>query len=535
MGNTPVPDSGSELSVDVRSSTCPGDTSTCHNDDTEPKSSPTPSSVYAETSGENSDTGPDSDFELASSLDSSDIEVGAVECARAVVIVGQARLIQIPPRSTNNEHATGSTGGDPKPQSAEATKAAGVTHPSQARLVKMQPCDNLRGRRSISAGSAPSRPPPASATSPELRQPLPTTPQGSLQVRNARPNSGGSCGELRNYHKQRQMDEARRYEMNVNRMYSSPKQPTKSESSPPLYNVPMSDDSGSTHDGSVSYEYEQTVRRMGGMSPMAEKWLQDLPAPPTPPSPALLGSSRKPRSPAVPTRPLANSGTFSSASSVGSTPGSSLRLLHSNSSASPSPSRARVSPRRSRLSPSQSGQNLRSHPPPSLHRVASNNLTASPAHRLSLVPESAENEEEADTNLENDPLWAPARQVVEARQADVRDRILEQVKLFEKDEAKAKVMAEFILNQDDAEVDACAYGEKSVEAVKKKVLNLQLVFQVLNHKEVGPCLEDTGLMIQTRFKRKVRAVMQRMKAEAEADKAKDKGKGKATARRRGHA
>lgn len=168
------------------------------------------------------------------------------------------------------------------------------------------------------------------------------------------------------------------------------------------------------------------------------------------------------------------------------------------------------------------------YPPASLPRSGgSSNLTISEPHRLSIVPELAE-EEMADTsNPNNNTPWARAVAAVLARNADARPRILAQVRLFVQDETEAQQITKTILSRRDEIVDECAYGEGSVNAVKRQVENLKIGYTILKGDLFEAEDEDIDNMLRGRLRRKVAALAEKLKAEDdEAEAAKDQGKGK---------
>ncbi|OTA69574.1 hypothetical protein K449DRAFT_396890 [Hypoxylon sp. EC38] len=545
-GGTQGAESGTQPSTNPEAPALQGNTSSASS------SYPTSSSgVYVPSSGGESESVNDNDSDIASSLedvDLSDVEIGV---ARTVnyVHVGPARLVDIPPRSTSNQQPSEPSRDAPEPSHAGVTQAGPRVGFRRPRLAAMLSFDDLRHARTASSNVGPSHALPPSATSPALNQPLPVAPsadplaayveQDKRRIQNALRRYERRYDELlQENQRQRQINEAMRHQMNVDRAQYERRQLNKSISTPQMFMVPNSDGGDSTgsstsashagpsnaQDAPPTYEYERQIRRMGGMLPLkaSTRSMQNLPLPPVPPSPARLGELRLSPVHSSPIRPLPNSNSFSSVSS-GSSRSGRHRFFHSSRSSSASPSRPHGSPG-GRMISAPSRLNPNRYPPLSLHHGGnSGSLTISEPHRLSIVPELAE--EMAETSSNNDTPWARAAAVILAQLDEARPRILAQVSLFVPHDAEAMHITETILARDDEVVNECAYGEGSVNAIKEIVENLKIGFQVLKGTAFGACDEDFELLIKARLRRKVQALADKIKAEEE-EAAKNQGKGK---------
>lgn len=275
-------------------------------------SHPTSSSARFPSSGEENETGKDNDSDIASSLGEVDFSNAEIGVARTVnyVHVGPARLVDIAPRSNSNQLPAEPHRNVSAPLPAGVNQTAPWMRYGRPRLASMLSSDDLRRARAraASANVGPSPGLPASATSPALNQPLPAAPspaapspvapspaahradplsayveQDNQRVQDALRRYGRRFDEIQqNDHRQRQIDEARRHQMNVDRAQYERRQVNKSRSTPQLYIIPHSDDGASTasstsanragpsnaQDTPPSYEYERQIRRMGGMIPL---------------------------------------------------------------------------------------------------------------------------------------------------------------------------------------------------------------------------------------------------------------------------
>ncbi|KAI1415778.1 hypothetical protein F5Y13DRAFT_206718 [Hypoxylon sp. FL1857] len=508
-GDTEVAANGSDISIQPSTNVQP---SASQNEELSSKGSGSQlmmSSADAVSSGHDDETASDSNFDTASLPEDVDIFDAEIQVARAanVVYVGSAREVEISESTSKDSEVT----------PVGLTEAPEV-RPGQAQLAEVQSSGILRRSRSGSASARPSRHLPAPAAPPTLNQPLASAPainpvDAYHNERRLRRMHGLRRDELHDYLKQRQIDEDAGYRTNIDRTNDERKQLRKSKSSPQLYMVPISDGGGPragltgnksfgtlTQTVLPSSEYEQSVRRMGNMSSL-NALLRSTRDMPPPPIPARLR----------PIRPLPSSSSFPGLLSTSSTTEPS-RGLHSSCSTSGSPSRPGGSP---------GGPSRRSprHSPPS-------NMARPDAHRLSIVPESVKNEEEAENNSEDDPFWARALAEVQKRQADARFRIRQQIRFFVHDDATVNEMIEFILVLDDDEIEACARGPTSYNTVKRKVENLKIAFAVLKGDIFGAHSEDLQLLVQARLKRKVKALVEKWKAEEAAAQDKGKGEGK---------
>lgn len=288
-GGTQGPESGAQSPTNHQALALQGNTSSISN------SNLTSSSVYSPSSGEDTEIGKDNDSDIASSLEEIDLSDAEIGVARTVnyVHVGPPRLVDIPPRSTSNQQPSEPSRNASAPLPAGVTQTAPWVRFGRPRLAAMLSSDDLRRARAASANVGPSSGLSASATSPALNQPLPAAPSADLlsayveqdnrRVQNALRRYERRYDEiLQNHHRQRQIHEALRHQMNVDRAQHERKQLNKSKSSPQLYMVPQSEDGDSTasstsahragpsaaQDALPTYQYERQIRRMGNMLPL---------------------------------------------------------------------------------------------------------------------------------------------------------------------------------------------------------------------------------------------------------------------------